>query len=174
MLTLLFPANHDYAAPFRAHPEIAIVRTVNVKPRPKPVVKAPVVVTVSVAGLSSAQTDNARLIVQEGESLGVPVYGQQIAVATAMQESTLYNIDYGTSDSVGLFQQQADCGWGTKTEIMNPWYSAKAFYEALLDVPGWQHMELTIAAQSVQKSAYPYAYQKWSGLAQQVVGALGN
>ena len=47
-----------------------------------------------------------------------------IAVATAMQESQLVNVDYGTSDSLGLFQQQPDCGWGTAQQVLNPAYAA--------------------------------------------------
>ena len=37
----------------------------------------------------------------------------QIALATAFQESKLYNIEYGDRDSVGLFQQRPSQGWGT-------------------------------------------------------------
>jgi hypothetical protein len=32
---------------------------------------------------------------------------------------------------------------------------------ALQQVPGWESMEVTVAAQSVQRSAFPSAYAKW-------------
>ena len=43
-----------------------------------------------------------------------------IALATAMQESTLKNLDYGDRDSLGLFQQRPSQGWGTEAEILRP------------------------------------------------------
>jgi hypothetical protein len=44
---------------------------------------------------------------------------------------------------------------------MDPRYSAARFFDALVKVRGWQAMELTAAAQAVQKSAHPTAYQRW-------------
>ena len=48
------------------------------------------------------------------------------------------------------------------------------FYQALNRVKGWQTMRVTEAAQRVQKSAYPEAYQQWATsatvLAQALVG----
>jgi hypothetical protein len=89
-----------------------------------------------------------------------------------MQESSLINIDYGDRDSVGLFQQRPSQGWGTITQIMDPEYSARAFFggpsgpnagkiRGLLDVRNWSTMPLAKAAQAVQISAFPDAYQKW-------------
>jgi hypothetical protein len=89
-----------------------------------------------------------------------------------MQESSLININYGDRDSVGLFQQRTSQGWGTVSEIMDPNYSARAFFggpsgpnagkiRGLLDIRNWQTMPLAKAAQAVQISAFPDAYQKW-------------
>jgi hypothetical protein len=58
--------------------------------------------------------------------------------------------------SVGIFQQQP--WWGAIAELMNPRISAQKFYAALLKVGGWQQMAPTVAAQSVQRSAFPDAY----------------
>jgi hypothetical protein len=55
---------------------------------------------------------------------------------------------------------------------MDPAYSTGLFYDALLQVRGWQTMRLYEAAQAVQRSAYPYAYQKHEARAQQIVAAL--
>ncbi|HWH98672.1 MAG TPA: LysM peptidoglycan-binding domain-containing protein [Pseudolysinimonas sp.] len=122
----------------------------------------------SVTTLTAEQEGNARIIIQVGREQGVPDYGIIIALATAMQESSLRNIDYGDRDSVGLFQQRTSTGWGTIDEIMNPRQSAYLFYQGrsgytrgLLDISGWQSMALTVAAQKVQISAHPDAYAKW-------------
>jgi hypothetical protein len=142
-----------------------------------------------VAGLDHTQMKNAALIVRAGQDLGISQRGQIIAVATAMQESNLYNrashvvpesLNYahqGTGadyDSVGLFQQRYTTGWGTVKTIMNPAKSATSFYKALQRVDGWQNMPITVAAQTVQGSAFPDAYAKHQDNATQVVHTLNN
>jgi cell wall-associated NlpC family hydrolase len=112
----------------------------------------------------------------------VPTRGLIVAVATAMQESTLRNVDYGDRagpDSRGLFQQRDP--WGTLAERMDPPTAARLFFEGgsaasdgysepgLLDVPGWQQMPVTLAAQTVQRSAFPLAYAKWEAMATRLV-----
>ncbi len=133
----------------------------------------------SVTTLTAEQEGNARIIIQVGREQGVPDYGIIIALATAMQESSLRNINYGDRDSVGLFQQRTSTGWGTIDEIMNPYHSAYLFYQGrsgytrgLLDISGWQSMALTVAAQKVQVSAYPNAYAKWETSARAWFAAL--
>jgi len=113
--------------------------------------------------LNPTQLSNAQNIAQVGVSMGVPMPGETIAIATAMQESTLQNLDYGDRDSLGLFQQRPSQGWGTPAQIMNPTYAAQQFYRHLLQVPGWRSMPTTEAAQAVQGSGFPEAYEKWSG-----------
>lgn len=55
---------------------------------------------------------------------------------------------------------------------MSPAHSAMLFYDALSRVQGWQRMSVTAAAQAVQRSAFPAAYQKHATRAAQIVGAL--
>src|SRR5262249_60111617 len=123
------------------------------------------------AGLSGEQARNASVIVAVGERMRVPLRGWVIAVATALQESDLINITGGPDDSLGLFQQRPSQGWGTPEQIMNPDYAAGKFYERLLRVSGWQTMPLTDAAQAVQRSAFPDAYQKHEARATEIVKA---
>ena len=126
----------------------------------------------SITKLTPEMQSNAEIIHRVGKSLGVSDYGIAIALATAMQESSLINIDYGDRDSIGLFQQRPSKGWGTVAQIMDPEYSARAFFggptgpnfgkvRGLLDINNWQSMTLSRAAQAVQISAFPEAYQKW-------------
>ena len=119
-------------------------------------------------GLSLEQTGNARTVVAVGAGMGVPVRGQVIAVAVALQESSLRNLPGGDGDSAGLFQQRPS--WGTLAQRTDPTYAATAFYTRLLNVAGWQQMPLTVAAQTVQVSALPDAYAQWETLAAQLVG----
>lgn len=123
-------------------------------------------------GLTGTMAQNASIIIQVGRSMGVPDYGIVIALATAAQESTLRNLDWGDRDSVGLFQQRPSQGWGTVAQLTDPWESSRRFYggpgvptRGLLDIAGWQSMPVTVAAQAVQISAYPDAYAKWESSA---------
>ena len=101
------------------------------------------------------QMQNASTIAAVGVKLGVPTYGIEIAEATALQESKLYNINGGDRDSLGLFQQRPSMGWGSADQIMDTTYASTAFYQALEKVKNWQSLDLTVAAQDVQHSGYP-------------------
>lgn len=114
---------------------------------------------------TAEQRRNAATIVQVGQQLGIGPYGIKIALATALQESGLRNLDYGDRDSLGLFQQRPSQGWGTPQQVRDPAYAAKKFYSGLQGVKGWENMPLSRAAQAVQRSAYPDAYAKWEGAA---------
>jgi hypothetical protein len=126
------------------------------------------------AELSAAQRQNAATIIGVARGLGAPPRAWLIALATAMQESTLNNINYGDRDSLGLFQQRPSQGWGTPAEVTDPVYSTTIFVRRLLEVPGWESLPVTVAAQTVQRSAFPDAYAKWEGLAAELVQQLAN
>jgi murein DD-endopeptidase MepM/ murein hydrolase activator NlpD len=122
--------------------------------------------------LTDEMATNARIIIQVGREMKIPNYGIVIALATAAQESTLRNLNYGDRDSVGLFQQRPSSGWGTPQQILDPRYATRAFFggpnsptpgntRGLLDIPGWQNKSVAAAAQAVQISAFPDAYAKW-------------
>lgn len=126
----------------------------------------------TITPLTAEMREHAATIIQVGRQLGVPEYGIVIALATAMQESSLRNLSWGDRDSVGLFQQRPSSGWGTAADLQVPSHAARLFYEGrsgytrgLLDIPGWQSMTLTRAAQAVQISAYPDHYAKWEASA---------
>ncbi|MFC5380675.1 hypothetical protein [Aquipuribacter nitratireducens] len=110
------------------------------------------------ASLAPDQTANAALVVGLANRRGLPARAATIGVATAIQESGLRNIDYGDRDSLGLFQQRPSQGWGSEAQVQDPVYSTGAFYDALVEVDGWQDLEVTVAAQEVQRSGFPEAY----------------
>jgi LysM repeat protein len=138
----------------------------------------------TVTPLTAEMAANAAIIIQVGRSLGVSDRGIVIALAAAMQESSLRNITYGDRDSVGVFQQRPSTGWGTREALLDVAHAARLFFggasnpnrgktRGLLDIVGWQSMTLTQAAQKVQISAYPNAYAKWENSAAAWLAQLG-
>lgn len=128
----------------------------------------------AIESLDQEQLDNGTLIVEVGVGMEIVPRAWVIAVATAMQESGLRNLDHGDRDSLGLFQQRPSMGWGSPEQIMDPEYATTKFYERLLQVPGWEQLPLTEAAQAVQRSAYPDAYAKHEPLAVAVVNLVAG
>jgi hypothetical protein len=122
--------------------------------------------------LSGEQAENASLITAVSIQRGLPARAASIALATAYQESDLYNIDYGDRDSVGLFQQRPSQGWGTRQQLLDPVYAANAFYDALEEVDGYEDMDITVAAQTVQHSQFPDAYAEHEADARTVASSL--
>lgn len=130
--------------------------------------------------LDADQTTNATTILTVGIEEHVPDRGLLVALVTAVQESDLHNLPGGDADSVGLFQQRPSAGWGTPADLGNPVYAAQAFFggpngpnghgghsspAGLLDVPAWQILSIGAAAQAVQHSAFPHAYDRWVSVA---------
>lgn len=122
--------------------------------------------------LDREQIAGVKLIISVGRERGVPRKGIAIALATAMVESGIRNVDHGTYDSLGMFQQRPSTGWGTRAQVRDARRSAAAFFggprdpngtatRGLLDIPGWRDMEFGAAAQAVQISAFPDRYALW-------------
>jgi hypothetical protein len=149
--------------------------------------------------LTTAQRTVAATIVAVGQQMRVPPQGIVIALATASQESTFRNLandghgddlspnqrgvarslqlphdgvgsDHG---SVGVFQQQYPW-WGALEQLMTPAIAARKFYAALLNVPAWLTLPVTVAAQRVQRSAFPNAYADDEPLARQLLTQLSG
>jgi murein DD-endopeptidase MepM/ murein hydrolase activator NlpD len=148
------------------------------------------------AGLSAVQLENAATVIAVGNRMSIPRHGLVVALAVANQESRFLNYandgqggdlrfdqigiaasldlphqavgtDHG---SLGIFQQQWPW-WGTMTELMDPATAAAKFYDALVQVPGWEQMSVTGAGQAVQRSAYPLAYADDEPLAEQLLAS---
>lgn len=100
------------------------------------------------------QVANARLIASIGKNMGMSTRDIEIAIMTAITESSLINNPGGDRDSVGLFQQRPSQGWGTYAQVSNPTYAATKFYSVLRGVAGRDTMAPWLAAQAVQRSAY--------------------
>ena len=100
----------------------------------------------------------------------LPRQAVTIALAAALQESKLHNLDYGDRDSVGIFQQRPSQGWGPAAKLEDPVYATTKFFAALTQVPGYATMPVYQAAQDVQHSADGSAYEQWAGVAGQLAG----
>jgi hypothetical protein len=124
--------------------------------------------------VTAEQAANAAIIADVARGRGLPDRAVVIALATAQQESRLRNLNYGDRDSLGLFQQRPSSGWGTEAQVQDPVYAANKFYDHLVTVPGWETGRLTEVSQSVQRSAFPEAYQQWEGMAQELTVALAG
>lgn len=139
--------------------------------------------------------NNAQIVVAVGEKMHIPPQGIVVAEATALTESGLKNYaNDGTGQlgpdqrdiakslqiphdavghdhgSLGIMQQQYPW-WGSMQELMTPAIAARKFYEALLKVPNWQNLPVTVAAQTVQGSAKPDAYAQWEPRARALYAA---
>ena len=156
-----------------------------------------------VASLSNVQAGNAAAIVNVGKRLGLPEKAYVIAIATALQESDLgantsTTRPNGDGDA-GVFQQRCKPGWyGTLEQVNNIEYAATVFYTGkkltaadvkgvpnpagpvgytipgLIQIRGWESMPVTVAAQAVQRSAYPLAYAKHETRARAIVADILN
>lgn len=129
--------------------------------------------------LDATQIGNAKIINSVGQQLSLPTRARIIAVATALQESSLRNLSYGDRDSLGLFQQRA--AWGPASARTTPALAAEMFYTGgyggqpgLIDIPDWETLSLTAAAQEVQRSAFPDAYAAREALATRLVATFGG
>jgi hypothetical protein len=122
--------------------------------------------------LAPDQAQNASLIAAIGVRRGLPARAVSIALATAYQESKIRNLSHGDRDSIGIFQQRPSQGWGTVAQISDEHYAINKFYDVLEQIDGYETMRITEAAQKVQRSAYPEAYEPHAPDARALASAL--
>ncbi|HUR74963.1 MAG TPA: hypothetical protein VMZ00_11860 [Sporichthya sp.] len=124
------------------------------------------------ARVSVEQAENAATIAAVAARRGLPARAATIALATALQESRLRNLDHGDRDSLGLFQQRPSQGWGTAAQVQDPVHAANAFYDELVKIPDYKTMDINDAAQQVQRSGHPEAYNKHETRARALASSL--
>jgi cell wall-associated NlpC family hydrolase len=146
----------------------AVCAYVSKDPKPSPPRKSAKTVP-----LSSKQAANARIIIDTAKDLGLPHRAAVIALATALQESSLNNDTIGDHGrAFGLFQQHPEYGWGTRTQATNQRHATQTFYSRLKKIKDWENKPLTAVAQAIQRSAHPNAYAKHEARAEGLVTAL--
>jgi cell wall-associated NlpC family hydrolase len=149
--------------------------------------------------LNHTQLERAAAILATGNAENIDANGQVVALMAALTESSLrvlsnvtaypdsasypHDGDGSDHDSLGLFQMRPQAGWGSVANLMDPIWSARAFYggpdgpnhgspAGLLDIPNWQHLSLGAAAQAVEVSAYPDRYANYQPVAQKIASTL--
>ena len=143
----------------------------NAQPAPLGCGIAGTATTIANQRLDAEQMSNAQTIVTVTAGRRLPAYAAIIAVATAYQESKLRNVLVELDhDSEGLFQLRV--GLWTNAVADDPVRSTNWFLDRLVEVPNWQTIPLTVAAQAVQHSAHPDAYAPWQPLATGIIGQL--
>ncbi|MGP6204715.1 hypothetical protein [Microbacterium sp. F2] len=119
----------------------------------------PRVTDTPVAQLDAEQSQYAGILIGAAKALFPNETTAQraalVAIATALQESGLRNIDHGDRDSLGLFQQRPSMDWGTPEQIMDPAYSAGRFYKALAQVTGWHHTRIFARGSAASQATQP-------------------
>ncbi|MGN5379617.1 hypothetical protein ACQ4WX_27105 [Streptomyces lasalocidi] len=118
------------------------------------------------------QASHAATIAAVAHARGLPERAVTVALATAIQESKLRDLGYGDRDSLGLFQQRPSQGWGTPAQIRDPVYATGRFFDALVKVPDYLGLPVTVAAQQVQHSGYPQAYAQHEDMAATLADVL--
>jgi hypothetical protein len=145
-------------------------------PNIQPSLNTPTRIHTTSATWETDQVHNAATIIDVGIAMGVPARGWIIALAAAMQESSLTNLpdlgDANNADSLRLFQQRPSQGWGTPAQIMDPAYSSTTLCQHLLAVPGRQTMTVGQAAQAVERNAFGDKYAHADTAGPQWVGGI--
>lgn len=146
-------------------------------------------------GLTAQQLQRAALIYGTARELGLGPQAAVVGIATALQESSLSADPRSrrpdANSNIGLFQQRVLPGWhadgNTIAEnikiLLDDHYQTQVFFQGhtttngwhipgLADIPNWQHLPVTQAAQTVQASAFPDAYAKHEPTARTLVTTL--
>lgn len=123
---------------------------------------------------TAEQMTIARTIVDTTARRDLPKRAAVLAVATALVESELRNLDHGDRDSLGVFQQRPSQGWGTRAQLLDPVYATNAFLDRLEAIDGWQQLPDGAAEQQVQRSAYPGRYAPRHPAADAIVARFWN
>ncbi|MER7456081.1 hypothetical protein [Micromonospora sp. NPDC126480] len=172
------PLNHDTTTAAMASSPAAAVAVQADKPDMGKLIPHGVQGAQSRIDLSDEQVANVKAIIAATKKAGMDERAAVVAIGTALQESKLENLGHlgerNDHDSQGLFQQRPSSGWGTVEQITDPEYSTMAFLKGLKQVDGWQDMPLTVAAQTVQVSAYPDHYAQWEQQAADLVAEHWN
>ncbi|KAI1260635.1 peptidase M23B [Xylariaceae sp. FL1019] len=142
----------------------------------------------SYPGLDDVQSRNADAAIGEVRAEGLNRQACLAAISTALQESTLHiyannavpaSLNYphdlvgGDQDSIGMFQQRPE--WYPDIAAdMSASGSTRQFLAAMVQISGWQTMEISALDQAVQKAEAGNLYAQRIPLATQVCDAAGG
>jgi murein DD-endopeptidase MepM/ murein hydrolase activator NlpD len=104
------------------------------------------------------QLQNAAAVVNAGANLGVTIQAQTLALAAAIGQSDLINLD-GDPAGLGVFKAPDAAPWGSAENRRNVTIASLTFYRELASTDGWEDMLPTLAVNSVLRTADPYAFE---------------
>ena len=117
----------------------------------------------------------AATVINAAAQAGVDRWTQQLAVAVAMKESSLTNLNHGDAvrnDTIGVFQIGPE--HGAYEDRMNPTWATQNFLTRLQAVPGYHSLSPSLAAHKAQRNADPDAYTSMWDDASHVLDGLAN
>jgi peptidoglycan DL-endopeptidase CwlO len=123
--------------------------------------------------LNAEQMNNARIVAVAARGSNLPERAAAIGLMTAMQESSLTNVNHGDlagPTSRGLFQQKPEFYPGV--DVTEPARAATAFFARLVQVPDYLTIPMAQAAQAVQRSADGSRYTRWQTLGLRLAAVL--
>ena len=121
---------------------------------------------------NESRIEVAQIIYETGKRLGANDKAMLAAFEAAVVETDMRNLAYGSSDSIGVFQQRPSAGWGTKKQIMKVSYAARVFFKGnpssknpkgAIYFSKYTDMKAHQIAQRVQLSAFPERYKAARG-----------
>ncbi|KAK0518668.1 hypothetical protein OC834_005839 [Tilletia horrida] len=140
-----------------------------------------------ISGLNAIQSAHAYQIARAVRDKGLNRQACLIAITTGITEANLLNYansDVSASfnyqydavssdyDSVGVFQQRVSYYPNIDAD-MDPYQSAGAFLDKMVNVDGWQTADVGSVCQDVQGSAYPDRYNENVSQASGICSAMG-
>ncbi|KAF7548361.1 hypothetical protein G7046_g8703 [Stylonectria norvegica] len=141
----------------------------------------------SYPGLDATQSNNAAAAIGEVRAEGLNRQACLAVISTALQESTLHiyannavpaSLNYphdlvgGDQDSIGMFQQRPEW-YPDIAKDMSAAGSTAQFLAAMVQIAGWQTMEISALDQAVQRAEAGNLYAQRIPLATQVCDAAG-
>lgn len=89
-------------------------------------------------------------------------------------ESGLRSLNYGDRDSLGPLQQRPSMGWGSPSQVKDPYYAARQFVSRANKANKGFKGSAGALAQVVQRSAFPDRYHQRSGEAEAIIAKFGG
>lgn len=80
-------------------------------------------------------------------------------IEAGLVESNMRNLPWGDRDSLGFLQQRPSTGWGSPSQILNPWFAATSFLNRAIPRQN-NYSTAGRLAQAVQISAFPARYDQ--------------
>jgi hypothetical protein len=127
--------------------------------------------------ISKKQIDNAQKIIDVCKKLNISKRDAIITINVALTESKLLGLNYGESNSAGIFQKKTTDGWGNSSELNDIDYSTQVFLKGvnnnkgLLSIEARDSKSVSGICREVQINNNK-SYEKYENASSQIVDFL--